>query len=62
MRVFCEVEETDLENDHGQIVPGVVVTCSECEHKVESFGTGAGSIRRYLALLREECPLRQENY
>lgn len=61
MRVECEVEEDDLEGDHGT-VKGVVVTCSRCGHVVESFGTTGRSIRRCLAMLKEECPNGESNY
>jgi hypothetical protein len=61
MRVACAVEEVELEGDHGQ-VPGVCVTCSRCDHETESFGTSPRSVRRCLVLMREECPLGEENY
>jgi hypothetical protein len=38
------------------------VTCSRCDHQTESFGTSGASIRRCLALLREECPEDEENF
>ncbi len=62
MKVKCSVEETELENDQGRPVQGVVVTCTKCDHKTESFGTGEASIKRCLALMREECPEDEENY
>ena len=62
MRVFCSVEHGDLENEEGRLVAGVTVTCSRCDHEAESFGTGDNSVRRCCALLREECPLDEENY
>jgi hypothetical protein len=61
MRVKCEVEEVELDGDHGT-VPGVCLTCGECDHKVEVFGTSGRSIRRGLVMLREECPNGEENY
>ncbi len=61
MRVLCEVDTVDLEGDHGD-VEGVQVTCSRCDHCTESFGTSDASIRRCLALLREECPNEENNY
>jgi len=66
-RVYCSVHPEDLEGDYtdrdGNLIPveGVVVTCSRCEHHVESFGTGEASIRRCLYLLREECPREERN-
>jgi len=62
MRIQCYTEEYDLENDYGNFVPGVKVTCNSCHHITETFGTGEGSIKRCLALMREECPNSQKNY
>lgn len=42
--------------------PGVCATCSECDHETESFGTSDRSIKRCLVLMREECPLGEENF
>lgn len=57
------MEEAQVENTMGHrkmgdgvMMPGVVVTCSRCGHATESCGTGDSSIRRCLALMREECP------
>jgi hypothetical protein len=62
MRVKCEVEEAELENDEGLYVWGVCVTCTRCHHSTESFGTEGPSVRRCLALLREECPYDESNF
>ena len=62
MKVICEVEETTLENESGREIPGVVATCSRCQHTTESFGTGDASRRRCLVLLREECPHHEDNF
>lgn len=51
MEIECEVEDATVEG-----CDGVVVTCGECGHAEESRGTGGGSVRRCLALLRENCP------
>jgi hypothetical protein len=61
-RVRCEVEEVDLENERSGTTPGVRVCCGKCGHETESFGTGEASIKRCLALLREECPEGGTNY
>lgn len=61
MRVHCEVEEEMLSGDYSD-VEGVRVTCSRCGHEVESYGTGEASVRRCLALMREECPNKESNY
>lgn len=62
MKVDVEIEEIELENASGHSVDSVQATCSRCDHQTESYGTGDGSIRRCLALLREECPNSEENY
>ena len=59
--VYWEVEFTELENDKGKLVDGVMVTCGRCDHCVESYGTSPKSIRRCLYLLQEECPYGEEN-
>lgn len=60
--IRCGIEETELENDSGRVIDGVEATCSRCGHTTESFGTGEGSIRRCLVLMREECPRGETNY
>ncbi|NLE47640.1 MAG: hypothetical protein GX614_04510 [Sandaracinaceae bacterium] len=60
-RVECEVEYLELDGDHGT-VSSVRVHCGQCGHATESFGQGGASIRRCLALLREECPEEEENF
>jgi hypothetical protein len=60
-RVLCEVVEVELEGDYTE-VDGVMATCSRCGHETESFGTSDASVRRCLALLREECPRGEHNF
>jgi hypothetical protein len=62
MRVPCESRRVTLTNDRFTQVSSVRVVCSECQHYTESYGTGENSIRRCLALLREECPNGEENF
>ena len=62
MKVPCSVSHEELENENGCPVDGVVVSCSRCGHQTESFGTGDASVRRCLALLREECPRGEHNF
>jgi hypothetical protein len=38
------------------------VTCSECGHEVEAYGTSGASIRSCLARMREECPEEEFNF
>lgn len=61
-RVTCSVEETDVENDAGREIEGIIATCSKCGHTTESFGVSEESILRCLAVMREECPLDQNNF
>lgn len=62
MNVPCEILFVDLENDEGRDVPGVMATCSRCQHQTESFGTSDASIRRCLVLMREECEYGEKNF
>ena len=62
MRVSCTVDVTTLETDDGHEVEGVTVECSRCGHETESFGTSPASVRRCLALMREECPEDEANF
>jgi hypothetical protein len=61
MKVRCTVEEIELDGDSGGI-PSVSVTCSRCGHDAESYGTDEASIRRSCAILREECPRKEDNF
>lgn len=61
MKVSCEIEETELEGDYG-MVTGIRASCSHCGHETESFGSSETSIKRCLALMREECPAGESNF
>lgn len=61
-QVSCTIDSIILENDNGTELPSVMATCSRCQHTTESYGTSDASIRRCLALMREECPLGEHNY
>ena len=61
-RITVSIEEEMLENDEGREIEGVVATCSACDHVTESFGTSERSVKRCLVLMREECPLGQDNF
>ena len=56
-QVPCEINSTTIEGR-----PGVEATCTECGHTTQSFGDGEPSIKRCLALMREECPEGQSNF
>ncbi len=62
MRVSCSIEEISLETESGQEVDGVCVQCGRCGHEVESYGTSDKSVRRSLAVMREECLERENNF
>ena len=61
-KVECELEYVDLVNERGRPVAGVRVHCGRCEASEESFGTGEASIKRCLVLLRENCPMGENNF
>ena len=61
-RIECEVRHTVSPKDSGLMVAGVEVTCNECGHCERSFGETELSVRRCLALLRENCPEGDDNY
>lgn len=61
-RVLCTIFHTKIENDNGRTVTGVRAECSLCGHETESFGTSENSIRRCLALMREECLRCEDNF
>lgn len=60
--VICSVEVTTAINDDDREQTCTVVTCGECAHKTQSWGDGPRSVRRCLALLREECLEERENF
>jgi hypothetical protein len=61
MHVKAYIKHVELENDYGHCTEGVQATCSRCEHVTESFGSSDVSVRRCLALSREECPKGERN-
>ncbi len=61
-KVEAEINFVDLPSILGSTQPGVTATCGRCEHTTESAGTGGASVRRCLALLREECPKGERNF
>jgi hypothetical protein len=61
MKITCDIEEVELEGEY-TTVDGVCATCSKCDHQTESYGTSGASIRRCLVLMREECPLNEDNF
>lgn len=63
VKVECEIEEAEIINPQtGLPQDGICVTCSRCGHETQSFGTSDASIKRCLALMREECPEEENNF
>lgn len=61
-KVKCEVERVTVPSEKFGPQPGVLVTCSDCEHSQECMGTSDRSVRRALRQLRETCPEGEENF
>ena len=61
-RVPCEILTGQEEGDTGAMVNCVYANCSKCGHETMSFGDSDASVRRCLALLREECPRGESNF
>lgn len=56
-KVDCEVFDAEIEGR-----PGVVASCTRCGHETQSYGQEEASVKRCLALLREECPNGESNF
>lgn len=62
MRVSCEIEEIEIENENGIDVESINVTCTRCEHSVKCYGRSDRSVRRAMAMLAEQCPEGEHNF
>lgn len=62
MRVYCHIEEDEVESDSGYMLEGIVAICSKCGHRTEACGIEENSILRCLALMRENCPTQEGNF
>lgn len=62
MKVQATVDRILMPTDDAGLQVGVRVTCESCGHQVECRGSGPRSVRKALAMLREECPLGEENW
>lgn len=62
MKVKCDIEYKEKEDDYGRMRECVVVSCSRCGHKETSWGQGEGSVKRCLALMRENCEEGEDNF
>jgi len=58
-RVAVSVSEHDIdaEDDDGRerVIPGIIVTCSQCGESVEVYGTSEASVKRGCVMLKEQC-------
>jgi hypothetical protein len=62
VRVEAEIDYDEVENENGHLVDVTTAACSRCDHTTESYGSSERSVRRCLALLREECPEGENNF
>lgn len=53
-RIACEIRS----DGNG----GVIAACTECDYETQSKGETDRSVKRCLALMREQCPKNQENF
>ena len=60
-KVECEVSATEVEIDD-RTLDGVEVECGRCGHIEEAAGTTERSVKRCLAMLRENCPNGESNF
>lgn len=57
----CEIRGVDVEFQ-GRTIDGVEATCTDCGHTETAGGTGDKSVKRCLALMRENCPENGNNF
>ena len=60
--VTAAVQATVIEDENGEILPGVRLHCDRCRHAAEAAGLTGASVRRALARLRETCPMGEANW
>lgn len=60
-KVECSVEHIEMDFN-GKEIPGVLVTCSLCDHSEEAGGRSHASIKRCLAQMRQNCPEGENNF
>lgn len=60
-RIECEVRAAKVPFN-GQMIDGVEVTCTDCDHVETAGGTSEKSVKRCLAMMRENCPEGEDNY
>lgn len=62
MKVPVEIDEVELTTDTDKVIDGIRAECQRCGHSTESYGTSEASVKRCLALMREECPEGENNF
>jgi hypothetical protein len=62
INVKVTVNEITLDDDNGNEICGISVSCSRCGYQVEVFGTSERSVTRGCVMLREQCPQNQKNF
>lgn len=62
VNIKCEVFEDSEMNDYETDSPCIRAVCSKCGHETMSYGTSEESVRHCLVLMREECPLGENNF
>jgi hypothetical protein len=62
MRVECEISDGEEANDNEIVVECVYAECTRCGHETMSFGDSDASVRRCLAVMREEWPKGESNF
>ena len=61
-KVECTLAQTIYRKHKAGRYDKTVVRCTECGHAQESSGSGDGSIRRCLAMLKQSCPRGERNF
>ena len=61
IKIKCQIDEIELVGYDDKIIASVSATYSKCQHSTESYGASEESIRRCLAQLKKECPLKNTN-
>lgn len=56
-KVECEVFDIEIDGK-----PAVEANCLRCNHITRSFGTEEASVKRCLAMMRDECPNGESNF
>lgn len=61
-KVKCFISFDTEDNDAGYQGVCTFAVCDKCGHETMSYGDHDGSVKRCLALMREECPQKESNF